>query len=131
MRGAGALVSCWPGALSTPSTRCVSESRPRQADTGQITPLEYLNAIYAEWIPLGLWIILLPFLPETPWFYARKARPEAAKKVMAKLYKGVEGYDIDYEYTVMCERIAEEKAKDERNASVRWLDIVRGTDLVS
>lgn len=101
------------------------------ADFVQLTPLDYLNAIYAEWIPLGLWIMVLPFLPETPWFYARTSQVDKAKKVMAKLYKDVPGYDVEYEYGVMCDRLAEETAKGKDNAAVRWVDIIKGTDLVS
>lgn len=50
---------------------------------------------------------------------------------MARIYKGVEGYDVEYEYLVMQDRIAEESEKNVANKQVRWRDIVKGTDLVS
>ncbi|WWC89878.1 uncharacterized protein L201_004806 [Kwoniella dendrophila CBS 6074] len=57
-------------------------------------PDNYLNAIYSEFVFLGLWIISLIFLPETPWFYARKEDELKAKKVLSRIYKNVDGYDI-------------------------------------
>lgn len=50
--------------------------------------------------------------------------------MMARLYTGIEGYDIDYEYGVMLDRIAEEQAKSADNVTTGWLDIVKGNNWV-
>lgn len=50
---------------------------------------------------------------------------------MSALYKGVEGFDVEYEYLVMQDRIAEESEKSVANKQVRWSDIAKGTNLVS
>ncbi|WWC69298.1 uncharacterized protein I206_103236 [Kwoniella pini CBS 10737] len=92
-------------------------------------PTNYLKAIYSEFVFLGLWIIALPFLPETPWYYARKEDEVKAKKVLGKIYKGVEGYDIDREYNAMLVEIQEEKYKSKSNSEVALKDIFMGPHL--
>ncbi|TYJ58911.1 hypothetical protein B9479_000344 [Cryptococcus floricola] len=86
------------------------------------------KAIYSEWIFMGLWIIALPFLPESPWFYARNENENSAKAVMARIYKGVEDYDVDREYTAMQVEIQHEKENAESNSQVAIKDIFRGTN---
>ncbi|WVW82919.1 hypothetical protein I302_104933 [Kwoniella bestiolae CBS 10118] len=92
-------------------------------------PENYLKAIYSEFVFLGLWIIALPFLPETPWYYARKEDEVSAKKTLHKIYKGVEGYDIDREYNAMLVEIQEEKQKSHSNSEVALKDIFMGPHL--
>ncbi|ODN77562.1 hypothetical protein L202_04732 [Cryptococcus amylolentus CBS 6039] len=86
------------------------------------------KAIYSEWVFMGLWIIALPFLPESPWFYARNENEKSAKAVMARIYKGVEDYDVDREYTAMQVEIQHEKENAESNSQVAIKDIFRGTN---
>ncbi|OCF31720.1 hypothetical protein I316_06527 [Kwoniella heveanensis BCC8398] len=92
-------------------------------------PQNYLKAIYSEFVFLGLWIITMIFLPETPWYYARKEDETRAKKVLARIYKGVEGYDIDREYNAMLLEIQEEKSKSQSNSEVALKDIFMGPHL--
>ncbi|WRT67706.1 uncharacterized protein IL334_004678 [Kwoniella shivajii] len=92
-------------------------------------PTNYLKAIYSEFVFLGLWIIALPFLPETPWYYARKEDEVNAKKVMSRIYKGVEGYDTEREYNAMLLEIQEEKEKSHSNSQVALKDIFMGPHL--
>ncbi|ODN95257.1 hypothetical protein L198_04646 [Cryptococcus wingfieldii CBS 7118] len=86
------------------------------------------KAIYSEWVFMGLWIIALPFLPESPWFYARNENEKSAKAVMARIYKGVEDYDVDREYTAMQVEIQHEKENAESSSQVAIKDIFRGTN---
>ncbi|WVQ72838.1 hypothetical protein IAR50_002399 [Cryptococcus sp. DSM 104548] len=87
------------------------------------------KAIYSEWVFMGLWLIAMPFMPESPWFYARNENETSAKAVMARLYKGVEDYDIDREYIVMQTEIQHEKENAESNSQVAFRDIFRGVNL--
>lgn len=94
-------------------------------------PENYLKAIYSEWVPLGLWIILLVFMPESPWYYARKGQSEKAVKTLNRIYKGVEGYDAEREYAVMIREIEHEQELKEIQSKTAWMDLFRGTDIVS
>ncbi|ODO05600.1 hypothetical protein I350_04658 [Cryptococcus amylolentus CBS 6273] len=76
------------------------------------------KAIYSEWVFMGLWIIALPFLPESPWFYARNENEKSAKAVMARIYKGVEDYDVDREYTTLVEIVGADR---DTCSGERWL----------
>ncbi|WWD01250.1 hypothetical protein V866_008192 [Kwoniella sp. B9012] len=92
-------------------------------------PENYLKAIYSEFVFLGLWIIALPFLPETPWYYARNEDEVRAKNTLSKIYKGVEGYDIDREYNAMLFEIQEEKQRSHSDSEVALKDIFMGPHL--
>jgi hypothetical protein len=39
-------------------------------------------------------MIFLIFLPESPYYYAKKKDDVNAKKMLKKLYGGIDGYDI-------------------------------------
>ena len=94
-------------------------------------PTNYLKAIYSEWVPLGLWIILLVFMPESPWYYARKGQAEKAIKTLNRIYKGVDDYDAEREYAVMVREIEQEQELREIQSKTAWMDLFRGVDAVS
>lgn len=79
---------------------------------------------------LGIWILFIPFVPETPWYYARNEQEDKAKKTMGRIFKNVEGYNIDFEYAIMVEQIEREKMEITENAGVGWKDIFSGVHLV-
>lgn len=92
-------------------------------------PENWLKAIYSQWVSMGLWLICVPFIPETPWYYVRKEQGEKAKKVMRRIFKNVEGYEFDYEYNIMVEQIEHERRELTENAGVGWKDIFTGVHL--
>lgn len=99
----------------------------------QTDSTNYKKAIYSEWVPLGSWVILFCFMPETPWFYVRRDNEVKAKQVMARIYRGVEGYDVDREYSVMAAEIERERQeKQEKGWEVitAYKDLFMGTNLV-
>jgi hypothetical protein len=62
--------------------------------SAQTDPLNWLRAVYTQWIFIGLWIIGMVFLPESPWHLARQKKVEQAKKSMKRIYGHVAGYDV-------------------------------------
>lgn len=112
--------------------RLFSSSHPirRYLANIQSDPENWLKAIYSQWVSMGLWLICVPFIPETPWYYARKEQGEKAKKVMRRIFKNVEGYEFDYEYNIMVEQIEHERRELTENAGVGWKDIFTGVHLV-
>jgi SP family general alpha glucoside:H+ symporter-like MFS transporter len=69
------------------------------------------------------------FVPESPWFYARKGNQGAVMRSMKQLYGGVKGYDFEEEYGIILRTIEHEKEK--LNNHPRYNDVFRGLNLVS
>lgn len=90
-------------------------------------PTQYRRAIYSEWVLNGLWMICFIFLPESPWYYARKDRPEPAKKVLRRIYKGIDDFDPEREYITMLRTIEHERAVAQSRST--WAEIFRGPNL--
>ncbi|KAF4980637.1 hypothetical protein FZEAL_3386 [Fusarium zealandicum] len=68
----------------------------------------------------------LPFVPETPWYLARKGKFEAAKQSLRKLYGS--GVDVDAKLAGIQATIAEEESTRVEEAS--WAQCFKGTDRV-
>ncbi|KAH6714816.1 general substrate transporter [Leptodontidium sp. MPI-SDFR-AT-0119] len=64
-------------------------------------PLRFRNIFYSEFVFLGLWLIPMLYLPESPVWLATKGRHDKAKKSLHRLIGNVHGYDIDHEYAVI------------------------------
>ncbi|KAH7141012.1 general substrate transporter [Dactylonectria macrodidyma] len=67
----------------------------------------------------------LPFVPETPWYLARKGKREEAKQSLIKLYGA--GVDVDGKLASLEETIAEEDSSRDEEAS--WKQCFKGVDL--
>lgn len=74
-------------------------------------------------------IVLYVFLPESPSWCATRANKEAAgKKNLLKLYRGVEGYDVDKQWEVLAVTVQHEEEVARENKSIAWYNIFRGTN---
>jgi hypothetical protein len=96
----------------------------------QTDPSNYLKAIYSEWVPLGMYAILVVFLPESPRFYARGNQDAKARKTLTRMYGKIDRYDVDREYAVMLMEIQQERRNAELNAQSSWRDLFTGTNTV-
>lgn len=86
------------------------------------------NVFFSEFVFVGIFIPALVFCPESPWFYAFKGKEEHAKRSLLKLNRGVEGYDVEYEYQVVRADTEKVKALREAGNSQSWWTLFRGTD---
>jgi sugar porter (SP) family MFS transporter len=68
----------------------------------------------------------LPFVPESPWYLARRGRRDAAKASLRKLYGSAT--DVDAKLATIEETIADER--DSSNSEGTWAQCFRGTDRV-
>ena len=88
-------------------------------------PLNYLDAIYTEWAMVGLLLAVYAYIPESPFWCAHHGRHEAGRKVMRRLYGGIDGYDTDYHYDIIKVTVEREHAgQAETIASVGFKQIV-------
>lgn len=91
-------------------------------------PNDYLFAMRILFAPVGIMILFWAFVPESPWFYARKGNKEAAIRSLKKLYGGVEGYDIEEEYGIIARTIEHENTN--LDFKPRFRHVFQGLNLV-
>jgi SP family general alpha glucoside:H+ symporter-like MFS transporter len=72
-------------------------------------------------------ILCWAFIPESPWFHARRGNKEAAMKSLKQLYGNVEGYDFEEEYSIIARTIEHENVMLEHKP--RYRDVFRGNNL--
>jgi hypothetical protein len=71
-------------------------------------------------------------LPESPAWYATTGNKEAAgKRMLLRLYKGVEGYDVEHQWDVLVHTVRYEEQVARENKTQAWYNIFRGTNGVS
>lgn len=89
------------------------------------------NAVYSMWFFVGLAIIVLLLIPETPRFLAQRGNHEKAKKVMMQIYGTVPDYNLEHEYSIILKEIEDGRVLAENGKELSVLDCFRGTNLVS
>jgi MFS family permease len=73
-------------------------------------PMAFRNIFYSEFVFFGLWMIPMLYLPESPVFLCLKGRHEQAKKALRRLVGPVSGYDVEHEYAVLQQEVAQSVA---------------------
>lgn len=91
-------------------------------------PDDYLLAMRILWAPIGAMILFWAFVPESPWFHARRGNKEAAMKSLRQLYGNVSGYDFEEEYNIIARTIEHENVL--LNNKPSYADVFRGVNLV-
>lgn len=91
----------------------------------QTAPLAFRRIFYAQFVVVGLWLVPLLLVPESPMWLASKGRHEQAKKALRKLVGPVDGYDLDHEYAVLVAQLD----ASARAAKHSWLTLFRGHNL--
>jgi len=95
----------------------------------QTAPFEFRRAFYAEFAILGVWLPILILLPESPAWYYKKGKHDAAKKSLRRLIGNVPGYDWDREYAVMAEEIDNSLVLMEKSSKYGFVACFKGTNL--
>lgn len=89
-------------------------------------PLDWKTIILTQWSQVGIMGLIYVFLPETPWWYARKGRAEDAKKILTRLYGKIQGYDVSVEYGIIAATVEQETIWATENKEVAWSAIFKG-----
>ena len=108
----------------------------------QTTPLDYLRAIYSEWVFSGIFLLCWVYIPESPsesgvpshstitdrattgWLI-RKGNDEKAKRMLKRINGGVPGYDLDYEFKVYRADVHAGLEEASKQGKVDWRSIYR------
>lgn len=92
-------------------------------------PLDWLVPVYTEWAIHGLWIFFgFIWLPESPWYYARRGRDEKALKALGRIYRGVAGFDSNHELTAIKHEL--ERQREAESVVSAWTDLFKGTNRI-
>ncbi|KAH8882381.1 general substrate transporter [Thozetella sp. PMI_491] len=91
-------------------------------------PTEYLTPIYTQFAQIGLMLLIYVFLPETPAWCVSRGLEARAKKEMAKINYGVEGYNLEQQYQALCLTVEHERAVAVEQRKEHWYAIFRGID---
>lgn len=93
------------------------------------TPLDYLTPLRILFAPVAIIIFCWIWLPESPWFHARRGNKEKALKCMGRLYGKIEGYNAEEEYSIIIATIKHEQ--ESMKVKPRYREVFRGLNLVS
>ncbi|KAF5240366.1 hypothetical protein FANTH_9626 [Fusarium anthophilum] len=91
-------------------------------------PKDYLTALYTQWSQVGLMLLIYVFLPESPAWLASKGKAQLAKKSLRTLYRGVEGFDVDHQYSLIVLNLEREREVAADQRSEKWWAIFKGRD---
>jgi MFS family permease len=95
----------------------------------QTAPWEFRRAFYSEFAIFGVWLPILILLPESPAWYYKKGKHEAAKKSLRRLIGNVPDYDWDREYAVMAQEIDDSHVLVEKSSQYGLVACFKGTNL--
>ncbi|WVW79024.1 hypothetical protein I302_100987 [Kwoniella bestiolae CBS 10118] len=85
--------------------------------------------IASEFVITGLFVLMIPFVPESHIYHIRKDNEEQAKKSMLKLYGTAPNYDVDHEYMVIKQAIEAERAITQSGGKSSFFEIFKGSNL--
>ncbi|KAF7122119.1 hypothetical protein CNMCM5793_000075 [Aspergillus hiratsukae] len=89
-------------------------------------PYDFRTAIYSQWAMIGISIIIIFIIPESPWWLVSKDKQTQAAKILQRFYGRVEGYDIQEKINAMTATVAEERRIAKENAQEGMWAIFRG-----
>ncbi|KAK6903354.1 hypothetical protein I203_106857 [Kwoniella mangroviensis CBS 8507] len=92
-------------------------------------PENFRTPIYTQWSQIGIMLIIYIFLPESPMWCASRGLEERAKNTMRRIYRGVEGFDVDEQYQALALTIAHEKEVAMATGKDKWYAIFQGHNL--
>jgi len=75
---------------------------------------------------IGLLAVIYLIIPESPWWLVSKGHNERARSSLAKLKKGVSGYNVDVEIAVMVNTVEQQRMRAEYKKALPWTAIFKG-----
>ncbi|WRT68753.1 uncharacterized protein IL334_005733 [Kwoniella shivajii] len=90
-------------------------------------PLNWKVAVLTQWAFLGIMLPIFIWLPETPSYFAARDLHDQGLAVLRRVNGNVEGYDVDAEYEVIKNIIAEERERREAEGMIdgNWRTLLK------
>lgn len=68
-------------------------------------------------------------MPESPRWYASRGKNEQGKRVLGRINRHVTAYDLDNEWAIIEQEVAEGKAIADKFSKISYFAVFRGTNL--
>jgi MFS family permease len=94
----------------------------------QVNTHDWLTPVYSQWAQIGLMGIIFLALPESPAWAVGMNHRARAQKSLARLYKGVDGFDVDHQIEVLSMLAHHEAELAATQKREKWYAVLRGTD---
>jgi MFS family permease len=89
---------------------------------------DWLTPVYSQWAQIGLMGIIFLALPESPAWAVGMNHRATAQRSLRRLYKGVEGFDVDHQIEVLAMLANHEAEVAATQKREKWYAVFRGTD---
>ena len=92
-------------------------------------PLSWRRAIYTEWAFHGFWIFCgLIWLPESPWYHAKREEEEKTLKSLRSVYKKMKAFDPVHEMNAIKYEL--EQQKENAQGVSGWIEMFKGSNRI-
>ncbi|KAH8893632.1 putative MFS alpha-glucoside transporter [Thozetella sp. PMI_491] len=91
-------------------------------------PYQWLTPIYTQWSQVGVMLIIFTLIPESPVWCASQGKVTQAKKLLKQINGDIEGYDVDYQYSLVEMLIQHERKVAAEQRREKWYAIFQGTN---
>ncbi|EIT82617.1 general substrate transporter [Aspergillus flavus] len=91
-------------------------------------PMNYLTPVYTQWAQIGLMFLIYILVPESPAWCIDAGKADRARKELLRLYRGVPGFNVDQQLSVLSLAVEHERAIAAEQRREKWYSIFRGTD---
>ncbi|KZL80761.1 mfs alpha-glucoside transporter [Colletotrichum incanum] len=91
-------------------------------------PEDWLTPIYTQWSQIGLMIIIYILVPESPAWCVTRGKLDAARKSLRRLYRDVEGYDLEQQLQLLVIAVDHELEVARTQKNVEWYAIFKSVD---
>lgn len=83
-------------------------------------PYKYLTAIYTQWAQIGIMLIIFCIIPESPVWCVSRGYEGRAKKLLARLNRGVPDYNVDHQYNLLVLLVEHERDVAAEQRREKW-----------
>ncbi|OBR14265.1 MFS alpha-glucoside transporter [Colletotrichum higginsianum IMI 349063] len=91
-------------------------------------PDDWLTPVYTQWGQVGLMVVVYALVPESPAWCVTRGRLDAARASLRRLYRGVEGYDVEQQLQLLVIAVDHELEVARARENVRWHAVFKGVD---
>lgn len=91
-------------------------------------PDKFRHGFYSQFVFVGLFVPMIWFMPESPWYHTRRHQDQKAKQAMSRLYATASNYDVETEFAVLRENVAASEALRAQQDSSSYTELFKGSN---
>jgi hypothetical protein len=112
-----------PDAHSSPGGLIASVVLKARAD---VAPYDYRTVIYTQFGVIAFSTLIFVFMPESPWWTARKGKLDRTRKILEYTHRGVRGYNVERELGIILHTIEVQRENDAATRAMGFTAVLRG-----